>query len=137
MLWRESLKRTVSSISKAHQRQYHTSEVGGPQAIAGGCLYPRWTLKSEWVDADKKQSGGQRKGSKCLSGRKSAEPRNKVTEKSTTWFGGGGQEVMAKEAGKKVEDLVRGGQKGRPREQLLDRGAERLGCSGPWSRARS
>lgn len=42
-------------------------------------------------------------------------------------------EGVTEEAGKKAEDLVRGGQKGRPGEQLLDRGAERL----EWSRARS
>lgn len=76
-----------------------------------------------------------------LSRRKSAEPTwnhgKDVTEKSTSWLGRGAHGGVTEGAGKKAEDLVRGGQKGRPGEQLLARGAERLECSGPWSRARS
>lgn len=72
-------------------------------------------------------------------GKKSAEAsgshREDVTKKSTTWFKGE-QEVVAQEAGRKVGDLVRRGQKGKTRKQLLGREAERLQCSGLWTRAR-
>lgn len=44
----------------------------------------------EWVDADRWQSRGQRRGGQWLSGNKSAEAsrshRENVTKKSTTWL---------------------------------------------------
>lgn len=44
--------------------------------------------------------------------------------------------MVAQEAGRKVWALVRRGQKGRTREQILGREIERLGCLGLWTRAR-